>query len=60
MLQAEGEGSHWGGTEGIYGLWISTIVMLMQPDASDDPQSGIILYDSAEFTLLQERDEGGI
>lgn len=40
-------GSHWGGTEGIYGLWIRPIVMLMRSDASDDPQSGIILYESA-------------
>lgn len=28
--------------------------MLMRSDASDDPQSGVILYDSAEFTFLQE------
>lgn len=34
--------SHWGDTEGIYGWWMRTIVMLMRSDASDDPQSGII------------------
>ncbi len=41
------QGSHWGGTEGIYGLWICTIVMLMWSDASDDPQRRIILCEPA-------------
>ena len=34
--------SHRGDTGGIYGWWMRTIVMLMQSDASDDPQSRII------------------
>ena len=46
-LELRVQGSHWGGTEGIYVLWIRPIVMLMWSDASDDPQSGIILYESA-------------
>lgn len=47
VLELRVRGSHWGGTEGIYGLWMRPIVMLMRSDASDDPQSGIILYESA-------------
>lgn len=46
-LELRVQGSHWGDTEGIYGLWICTIVMLMWSDASDDPQSGIIFSEPA-------------
>jgi len=45
----------WGGdSEDTYSLWLCTIVMLMWSD-TQNPQSGIILYDSAEYTFLQER-----
>lgn len=52
--------SHGGDTEGIYGGWMRTIVILMQSDASDDPQSGIIYELNSHFVFRRHKEVWGL